>query len=186
MTWEQRIDAVRDFLNENVCSDLSLKVPNDNDMYQVDWRSPVAYSTFLPPKNKLPAEINQPVPSVVVMPIRDEESLNEGTLLLHLVFAIWDPGTRLPGAPKKRTPEFLELDNDGWRALCTFTERAKMAIIAERSIGDMELTYPVRRGFFNEEDSTPDLRPYYMAWMDLSFRYGPQPTYNQAIHDFMS
>lgn len=186
MTLEQRIDAVKYFLETHVCDGLKLKIPNDKNVYDVAYGSPKAFATFIPPKDKLPGDLNYPAPSVVVMPLRDEENERDGKVLTRLLFTVYDPGTRLPGAMEHEKPEYIGMDHEGWRGLLNFMERARQALRKARVIGDMELDFPLKRGLFNEEDSTPDFRPYYMGWMDVPFHYGVEPLYSKEIAEFMN
>lgn len=67
MTLVESIDKVVEWLNANVCSQISLKLPDDykNDKeYTVEFVKPTAFPLYIPAKDRLPPSVPAPIPSV--------------------------------------------------------------------------------------------------------------------------
>jgi len=164
MTTEARIDAVCEFLRENVCGNIKLKKPDDDDPKHVETAMPEVYPVYLPTKGD---DWLTSTPCIVVMPVKDSRSRGNGTLTLRLGFMTWSPGTRaFDGEGMK-----LDLNYDGWRALFAFMEQVETALTAYATVGDMEVEYPIEKGLFTDDERVPDLRPYFLGQMDVPFRY---------------
>jgi hypothetical protein len=69
MTLVQSIDKVVAWLNENVCSQITLKLPDDyknGTGYDVEFVHPAAFPLYVPGKDRLPPSVPAPIPSVCV------------------------------------------------------------------------------------------------------------------------
>lgn len=69
MTLVNSIDKIVSWLTENVCSKITLKLPDDyrNDTgYDVVMVHPAAFPLYVPGKDRLPPNVAAPIPSVCV------------------------------------------------------------------------------------------------------------------------
>lgn len=69
MNLVQTIDTIVNWLNENVCPGIELKLPDDykNDAsYGVEMVTPAAFPLYVPGKDRLPPSVAAPIPSVCV------------------------------------------------------------------------------------------------------------------------
>lgn len=98
MTLVQSIDKVVAWLNENVCSQISLKLPDDyknDESYGVEFVTPAAFPLYVPGKDRLPPSVSAPIPSVCVQLMEGSDDLlkKQRRLQLRLCLACWNPGT---------------------------------------------------------------------------------------------
>ena len=78
MTLTQSIDKVVSWLSENVCSQITLKLPDDdrNDAeYAVEYVHPAAFPLYVPGKDRLPPSVPAPIPSVCVQLMEGSDDL---------------------------------------------------------------------------------------------------------------
>lgn len=160
---EKQMETLREFLQTEVCDKLRFKIPTQR-VYDVKWGKPVATCLYLP------VDINQNLtaPCVTVIPAKGEDSDNGGYITMFMQFAIWDPGTRLPGAAT--TGELID-DREGWRAISTFIDTARRALVSNRIIGNLLLTqFPLKYGILIDEDGY-DPRGYIQGFIEATFEY---------------
>ena len=98
MTLVQSIDKVVEWLHENVCSQITLKLPDDykNDKsYGVEFVNPAAFPLYVPGKDRLPPSVPAPIPSVCVQLMEGSDDLlkKQRQLQIRLCLACWNPGT---------------------------------------------------------------------------------------------
>lgn len=169
-----QIDAIRDWLGEDVCPLFRFKIPDNENLLSDELAPPKAYSRYFPVRENLPkvalAEVqrNYTAPSIVVMPRSVRRFVDEGFLTAHFLFTVWDPG------------EGGVFSHEAWRSVVNLQDETARQLSQRMKIGNMELQldrskYPIEYGLVNEEESTPDLRPYYMGYMLASFHYGVAP-----------
>ena len=93
----ESIDKVVAWLNENVCSQIQLKLPDDykNDKeYAVEYVQPAAFPLYTPGKDRLPPNVRAPIPSVCVQLTEGSDDLlkRQRRLQIRLCLACWNPG----------------------------------------------------------------------------------------------
>lgn len=169
-----QIDAICDWLDSEVCPRFSFKIPDNEDLTNIRMAPPKAYGRYFPVKENLPristAEVqpNYSAPSIVVMPRGALRYYDSAILTVHFLFTIWDPG------------EGGAFDHEAWRSVVNLQDETARQLAQQMVIGNMVLQLgekdkPIEYGLVNDEDSTPDLRPYYMGYMQASFKYGVAP-----------
>jgi len=165
VTTVEIIDRIRDWLNDNVCSQIKLKRPYDDDVTKFELVHPVAYSIFYPAQ-KANNEIG--IPSISVM---FDEATDDGkiyTLPIKLVFCVYSPGFHKP--EDDFTP-----DNEGWRDLLNFMDRTKAAIIRSRNLNGVSAQLPLTLGLTIPEEQTPELDPYYFGYITFDVNASSYP-----------
>ena len=109
MTLVQSIDDVVKWLNDNVCSQITLKVPDDyrNDQsYDVEFVNPAAFPLYVPGKDRLPPSVPAPIPSVCVQLMEGNDDLlkKKRQFQIRLCLSCWNPG--IHGSEVLRKREF--------------------------------------------------------------------------------
>ena len=189
------IDTVTEWVRENVCSEIQLKVPPADERaptdagYSYELATPAAFSMFVPAKDKLPPSILSPVPSVCVRFMEGAENLagSSGSIGIQLCFSTWDPGIHgkdvfiptdgKPGAfqrmSNEEAAEYFQRNGDGWRDAWNFVD------IALRKLGNtlalngivIDRTTPIKFGPLTEQEAIIDYYPMWFAWVSFSVEY---------------
>lgn len=164
MTTEERVDVICVFLQENVAPHLTLKKPDDDDAKHVLWVQPDVYAVYLPVSD--PGKDDRScTPCFVVMPIKDTRNRDDGVLNVRVGVMTWSPGTR------KHDGLTLDMDREGWRQLQMVLDKVGAAFAEGLAIGDMEVMFPIVQSPYQDGESVPDLRPYYLGQVDVPMRY---------------
>lgn len=186
------LDDVKEWIEENVCSKILLKVPpddqepNDQD-YDHTLATPVAFTFYMPTKDKLPPPIRSAYPSVCVrfMEGSDNMAASNGSIGIQLCFSAWNPGIhgtdvlepqedgtyRRWTEPEART--FFQRYGEGWRDVWNFVDIALRAVESTTVINGHEIdtTAPVRFGPMAEQEAIPDYYPFWYAWVSFQLKY---------------
>lgn len=101
MTIIEQLDRIRDWTGETICSQVQLKLPNDDavdDMYEYKLVTPAAFSLYFPGKERLPPTVAAPIPSICVQLLEGDSSAQKARsqLKLRYVFSAWNPGPHGP------------------------------------------------------------------------------------------
>lgn len=194
MTIVQCINAITDWLNENVCSKVLLKLPDDNQNgkgYDYEEVHPTAFAMYQPGKDKLPPGVRAPFPSVVVQMLEgnDEPLKSRGRMKIQLSFTAWNPGehqkelkaasevvTAGPnddlGVKFSASPDqqnFIR-DANGWKDVWNFTDKALEKIENTEYLNGLRVVKElgVSFGQFQVEGQISDLYPYWGSWIILT------------------
>lgn len=190
------IQSVANWLTENVCEKIQLKLPDDsknNNEYSVRTVHPAAFPLYVPGKDRLPPEVPAPVPSVCVQLIEGNDDLfNRNRLLnIRLVMACWNPGIHgnerfLPKENKnalggcsyfirnEENNQIYRKTMDGWKDSVNFqdtvlTELEKSEYIAgNRIVKEAGIKF----GLFSEEGDICDYYPYWHSWITFQLSVG--------------
>lgn len=199
------LDDVRDWVEENICSKIQLKVPpddtepNDKD-YDHTLATPVAFTLYLPTKDKLPPPIKSAYPSVCVrfMEGTDDMAVKNGSIGIQLCFSAWNPGIHgtdmlMPlgdGRYRRWTgPEasdFFQRYGEGWRDVWNFVDIGLRAVESATAIKghEIDISTPVKFGPMAEQEAIPDYYPFWYAWVSFQLKY-PLMRNNQEIQQFL-
>ena len=184
------IEVVREWLADNVCPLVKLKLPDDNATdatYPYRLVNPAAFSLFVPSKDRTPPNIAAPIPSVCVQIIKGDDNLvgNLRAIRIRLCFSAWDPGYHGPdifipkgnnsGAEIQRynteAAAFFELNGEGWRDAWNFVDTTLRMLENAEHIGNTLRIVKedgITFGPVTEQDAIPDFYPYWFAWAELS------------------
>lgn len=196
MTLTKIIDTVVAWLNESVCSQITLKVPDDgrNDAgYNVEYTNPTAFPLYVPGKDRLPPSVAAPIPSVCVQLMEGSDDLKNSKrqIQIRLCLACWNPGTH--GAemlhPKKNEQalggySYYHKDGEaaktytrnmeGWRDSLNFADLVLRELEGTEYISGLRLTTetPIKFGLFTEDGNVWDYYPYWHNWISFTLEAG--------------
>lgn len=196
MTLVQSIDKVVEWLSENVCSQITLKVPDDyrNDTaYDVEFVHPAAFPLYVPGKDRLPPSIPAPIPSVCVqlMEGRDDLQAKKRQLEIRLCLACWNPGKHggevsIPrpdarflggysyyGAAGEAAQTYVR-NMDGWRDSFNFADLVLRELEGTEYIAGHRLMKEsgIKFGLFTEDGNIWDYYPYWHNWISFTLEVG--------------
>jgi len=167
VTTVEILDKIRDWLNSNVCNQIKLKKPSDNDVTHFELVNPVAYSVYYPAQK--PNE-DVGVPSISVIFEEGTDDRETYTLSIRLIFCVYSPGFHSPEG------EFTP-DNEGWRDLLNFMDRTKAAILRSQNLNGITVKTPLTQALSFPEEQTPSLDPYYFGYVTFDV---DTPSYPRA------
>ena len=196
MTLVQSIDRVVEWLNENVCSQISLKVPDDyrNDTdYDVEFVKPAAFPLYVPGKDRLPPNISAPIPSVCVQLMEGEDNLlaKKRQMQFRLCLACWNPGehggevlhpranmSALGGYAYYRATgdaaQTYTRNMEGWRDSFNLADLVLRELEGTEYIAGHRLVKEsgIKFGLFTEEGNIWDYYPYWHNWISFTLEAG--------------
>ena len=192
----ESIDKVVAWLNENVCNQIQLKLPDDykNDKeYAVEYVQPAAFPLYTPGKDRLPPNVRAPIPSVCVQLTEGNDDLlkRHRRLQLRLCLACWNPGEhggevlhprkneaalggysyyRLTGEAAQTYTRNME----GWRDSFNFADLVLREIESAEYIAGHRLVKEqgIKFGLFTEEGNIWDYYPYWHNWITFTLEAG--------------
>lgn len=172
MTIPESIERVTNWINQNVCPKITLKLPNDaqnGDEYKVEAVNPTAFAMYQPGKDKLPPNVKAPFPSVVVQLLEGADDMikSVGQLKLQLSFTAWNPGDHESG-------DVFVRNADGWRDVWAFVDRTMREIENNEYLNDLRVAKElgITFGQFQQEGQISDLYPYWGAWVIFTIERG--------------
>jgi len=196
VTLLQSIDSVVEWLKDNVCGQITLKLPdddrNDND-YGVKFVSPVAFPLYVPGKDRIPPSVPAPIPSVCVQLMEGDDDLQnrKRQLNLRLCLACWNPGTHgdeylHPRTDATKTGGFTYYQGkdganqtysrnmDGWRDSFNFADLVLREITNAEYIAGHRLMKEnsIKYGLFTEDGNIWDYYPYWHSWITFTLECG--------------
>lgn len=196
MTLVQSIDKVVAWLNENVCSQITLKLPDDykNDKsYDVEFVHPAAFPLYVPGKDRLPPSVPAPIPSVCVQLMEGSDDLlkKQRQLQIRLCLACWNPGEHGSEVLHARanakalggysfysvTGEAAQTyarNMEGWRDSFNFADLVLRELEGTEYIAGHRLVKEsgIKFGLFTEEGNIWDYYPYWHNWITFTLEAG--------------
>lgn len=196
MTLVDSIDKVTDWLRDNVCSQITLKVPDDykNDAdYGVQMVTPAAFPLYVPGKDRLPPSVPAPIPSICVQLMEGSDDLltRKRELKIRLCLACWNPGTHgaelyhaRPNADALGGYSFYKVEGeaaktyarnmDGWRDAFNFADLVLRQLEGTEYIAGHRLVKEsgIKYGLFTEDGNIWDYYPYWHNWITFTLEAG--------------
>lgn len=184
MLLTKNIENLTKWVQDNICSQVELLRPDDNQMgsgYRVQYVNPTAFSLYIPAKDCLPPDVETKIPAVCIQLTdgNDDLTINEETLRIRLAFATWNPGKYeeveyTDSEGKKAKKKVLKTNADGWKDVWNFLQKAKRIIQKQMYIEGMKVDRkePMKFGFFTADDTMVNAYPEWYAWMSFSVKYG--------------
>lgn len=195
MTTTGILDIVTDWARENICPQILLKVPPDDDAdptgvgYDYQRVNPAAFTMYLPSREKLPPGVLSPVPSICVQCTEGEDNMQsrQGIMRLQLSFSTWSPGTygadmaepnpddymRPKKWPKEKAEAYFVRTGDGWRDAWNMLDIALRELESVTNIGGLIIDpgTPIKYGPFAEQKQIIDFYPFWYAWASFAVTY---------------
>lgn len=209
MTLVDSIDRVVEWLNTNVCGQISLKVPDDyrNDTsYDVEFVNPAAFPLYVPGKDRLPPSIPAPIPSVCVQLMEGNDDLRakKRQLQIRLCLACWNPGEHggevhhpKPNASAlggysyyRATGEAAQTyvrNMEGWRDSFNFADLVLRELEGAEYIAGHRLVKEagIKFGLFTEDGNIWDYYPYWHNWISITLEAGVVTRVPEAYKDLL-
>ena len=209
MTLVQSIDKVVDWVRKNVCSQITLKLPDDyrNDAsYDVEYVNPAAFPLYYPGKDLLPPTVRAPFPAVCVqvMKVSDDLLSRKRQLQMRICLACWNPGTHGGEAYHARenenalggysyckaTEEAAQTyarNMEGWRDLFNFADLVLAKVEGTEYIAGHRLVKEsaVDFGLFTEEGDIPGYYPYWHSWITFTLEAGVVAKTPEIYQEFL-
>lgn len=186
------IDTLTDWARKNVCEQIKLKVPPQNDMendegYAYELATPSTFGMYVPTSEKLPPNIHSPFPSLCVgfTSGEDTPAENSGHLDVMFSFSTWDTGVHgkdifhIVGDKKaerwsgSEADEYFKRSGEGWRDAWNFVDIALRAIESVTHIDGytIDRATPIKFGPLAEQEGIPNLYPFWFAWVSFRVNY---------------
>lgn len=196
MTLVNSIDKIVEWLQDNVCPQIFLKLPDDDrndETNAVEYVNPSAFPLYVPGKDRLPPNVPAPIPSVCVqlMEGKDELLNKRRSLNIRLCLACWNPGTHgdeilYPSAEKsadfglkytqenKGTAQTYARNMDGWRDSFNFVDLILRELEGTEYINGLRLVKEsdIKYGLFTEDGNIWDYYPYWHSWITFTLEAG--------------
>ena len=209
MTTKQIIEGVTDWVRDEICSKIKLKLPNDstNDgRYHVKMVTPAAFPLFAPAKDRMPPNVQAPIPSVAVQLLEGSDDTKGGIrrLKLRLCLSTWNPGTH-PGETYHpieddaalggyryelgdAAEEKYQRNADGWKDLYNFQDIALSELEAAEFFTEVRIDQeqPITYGPFTEDGAIWDYYPYWCGWIAFTVLCGVPYKKSEAIRDLLN
>ena len=209
MNLVKAVNTVVDWLNENVCPKIELKLPSDannDNTYSVEFVNPAAFPLFVPGKDKLPPSVAAPIPSVCVQVMEGADDLPQSRrrLQIRLCLSCWNPGKHgdeiynvretpeaTAGYPYYRTSSGSEQsytrNMDGWKDSFNFLDLVLDEIEKAEYIDGLRLAKesPVKYGLFVEDGNIWDYYPYWHNWISFELETGIAPKVPAAYSELL-
>lgn len=196
MTLVKSIDKVVDWLRDEVCSKITLKLPDDyknDDSYDVEYVNPAAFPLYVPGKDRLPPSVPAPIPSVCVQLMEGSDDLlqKKRQLQIRLCLACWNPGEHGSEVRHPRpNPDALggysyycvtgeaaqtyARNMEGWRDSFNFADLVLRELEGAEYIEGLRLVKEsgIKYGLFTEEGNIWDYYPYWHNWITFTLEAG--------------
>lgn len=202
----KQINSVVEWLAANVCSKITLKMPDDykNDAdYDVEMVHPAAFPLYVPGKDRLPPNVPAPIPSVCVqlMEGNDDLAKSKRSFQIRLCLACWNPGEHggevfqprknpeaLGGYSYYRLTEETEQaytrNMEGWKDSFNFADLVLRELENAEYINGLRLVKEdgIKFGLFTEDGNIWDYYPYWHNWISFTLEAGIPPR-NPEIYE---
>lgn len=196
MTLVKSIDKVVSWLTENVCSQTTFKLPDDDRNgaeCPVKYVHPAAFPLYVPGKDRLPPSVPAPIPSVCVQLMEGNDDLIKSNrqLQIRLCLACWNPGVHgaevLHVKPDTSTiggfsyhlvtgeaAETYTRNMEGWRDVFNFADLVLRELEGTEYINGLRLVKEsgVKYGVFTEDGNVWDYYPYWHNWISFTLESG--------------
>ena len=196
MTLVHSIDKVVEWLQKNVCSQITLKLPDDQNNgaeYGVKYVNPAAFPLYVPGKDRLPPSVPAPIPSLCVQLMEGSDDLQEKKrqLQIRLCLACWNPGEHGSEMYQARPNEnalggysyysvtgeaaqTYARNMEGWRDSFNFADLVLRELEGTEYIAGHRLVKEsgIKFGLFTEDGNIWDYYPYWHNWITFTLEAG--------------
>lgn len=187
------LDTVTEWAQANICDKTLLKQPPadleaaEDGAYKYTLVHPVAFPMYVPTAEKIPPNFHSPFPSLCVRVTQgqDDAANSNGAVDIQFCFAAWNPGVHGPDILKpvgynsfrvwneEEAHTYFQRTGGGWRDVWNFADIALRAVESVTNIGGyaIDMATPIKFGPLTEQESIPDLYPYWFAWISFRMTY---------------
>lgn len=209
MTLVKSIDGIVKWLNESVCNQIKLKLPDDyknGTDYSVQYVNPAAFPLYVPGKDRLPPSVPAPIPSVCAQLMEGSDDLlqKKRQLQFRLCLACWNPGEHggevLHARPNAdalggysyysvagEAAQTYARNMEGWRDSFNFADLVLSKLEGTEFIAGHRLVKEsgIKFGLFTEEGNIWDYYPYWHSWITFTLEAGVVAKTPEAYANFL-
>ena len=209
MTTKEIIEGVTSWVDEVICSQITLKAPDDdaNDGgYKVKYVKPAAFPLFVPAKDRIPPNVEAPIPSVAVQLLEGSDNIKNDirNMKIRLCLTTWNPGkhpgetwipsddaSALGGHSYHRSDaegEKYQRNGEGWKDLYNFQDIALSALEGTEFFAGVRISQddPITYGPFIEEGTIWDYYPYWAGWIAFTITCGVSHKTPESYRDLLN
>jgi len=209
MLLKKIVEDVTEWVDENICEGLQLKLPDDyknDNNYDVVFVRPAAFPLFPPGTDRLPPGVAAPIPSISVqlMEGTDHTLQNSRQLSIRLCIACWNPGIHSDAKFYPTVDEDAEygyhynLGNDGveqsyernidgWKDAFNLLDRTISKLENTEFIAGCRIDHAegIKYGMFTEEGKIWDYYPYWHSYVSFKLDCGTGAILPDAYKDLL-
>lgn len=178
MQLNEVIDNLTVWIQLNLCDDMKLLKPSDGKMSsEYELVTPTAFPLYVPPKDQLPPDITQQIPSICLQLKEGSDDMVKGTrsLDIRLAFSTYRPGRfkEVEDAEGNTLVEFTR-DAEGWKELWLWVSKSVHKIQSEMYIEGVKVdrSTPVKYGHFQIDENIVEAYPMWYAWVTFTVTCG--------------
>ena len=178
MQLNEVIDNLTAWVQENICDGMEFLKPSDSGMStNYELVTPTAFALYVPPKDQLPPDVDQQLPSVCVQLKEgtDDMEKNKRSLKFRLAYSTYRPGhfEEVTDTEGNTSVEFTR-DANGWKDLWLWVSKSIHKIQSEMYIEGVkvERSTPIKYGHFQIDDNLVEAYPLWYAWIELTVTCG--------------
>lgn len=183
MTVTEGIHAIARWLEEEVCPEIELKVPSNDqhtDAYEYTLAHPGVHKMYAPP-SKLASHINRELcPGILVHLIDGEDHPRRSArdLKFRLLLSVWNPGTHPEDVQGDDGPGKFVANADGWNDVWSLMDLLLRKLRNAEQIGGV-LRVKAEDGFkyspYKEDGAVIDFYPFFFAQLEFSCAMAQSP-----------
>jgi len=206
VTIVKTLDDLCAWCEENICSKISLKLPNDeNSAADSIYVHPHAFVLYPPAKDRLAPGVPAPIPSLCVQFTEGSDKLTGRTrrLKIQLSLSCWNPGLLSRDVLHPESDESALLgyryyldqaavnvytrNGDGWRDVWNFLDIALHIVENTEFFAGMRLVKEdgITYGPFTEEGAIWSYYPYWYSWIAFTLESGIAAGTPETYRDFL-
>ena len=180
MSTISNLEALAEWLKEEVCNKLTFKKPDDDNVaseYKYTMVHPDVHIMYPPTKDVTP-EDRHVAPSILVQFENQKDFIkqNNGLIYFKLGFSIWNPGIHDKGK--------YERNIEGWRDVWNFVDFTREAISKTELIKHIrvKLEDGIETGPAKAQGAVADFYPYWFAYLTFTGEYGKSSVHKKYDH----
>ena len=178
MQLNEVIDNLTAWVQANLCDGMELLRPSETNMSsEYNLVTPTAFALYVPPKDQLPPDVEQQLPSICLQfrEGTDDMVKNTRSLKFRLAFSAYRPGhfTEVEDEEGNTSIKFTR-DAEGWKDLWLWVSKSIHTIQSEMYIEGVKVdrSTPIKYGHFQIDDTLVEAYPMWYAWIEVNLTCG--------------
>ena len=216
MRTRQRLMGLKAWIQRELCAGKKLKAPDkDMDLGKISRREPACFLGWTPQRPDLtgtaPEDPVNVCPGILIMPnpsrakfmeekrfdryneIHRPKALGQ-TLCVSMLFAVYEPGLRLPGFMDKAEQGDIDLSllregtEEGMLTLLDWMDECRDKLLGQKSIPGTDLMVDeesIDYALYTDQSYVVDKRPIYYGFINLTFNCYADESRNNAIDKYL-
>ncbi|MDD3139612.1 MAG: hypothetical protein PHX08_11655 [Lachnospiraceae bacterium] len=171
------LDQITEWVQENICTKIKLKVPPDDKApmdgsYNYTEANPVAFTNYVPAKDRLPPDTISNMPSICVRMAEGQDNTIQGKreMTINLGLSCWNPGLHKGDVIHATdSQKDYRRESNGWKDAMNLTEIVLREIESVSNINGIQvISDRVKFGPFKDQESIPDYYPFWFAFVEFT------------------